>query len=172
MLNNAVLVGRVVKEPEIIVYESGAHAAKVLLSVVRPFRNEKNEYDTDLFPIYVWHKMADVVCDYVGAGSILGFKCRLGTHWFEVEGMKLIMIDVIAERVSFIHLKQRASKTLQQVEEETMAREFQKGNFVEYDSNEMNDKLDDPFIDEDLDGLYDEEKEKKEKAETGKKKAK
>ena len=172
MLNNVILVGRVAKEPELTVYESGAHSSNVLLAVVRPFRNENNEYETDFIPIFVWHKMADNICDYVGTGSILGFKCRLATHRFDIEGRRLVMVDVIAERVSFIHLKPRTDKN-KETEEEAIERELRKGNFVEYDSDDLSDRLDDVFVGEDMDGLYDDVEEiKNEKAEKGKKKAK
>ena len=138
MLNNVILVGRVVVEPELTIHESGVRSSRVLLSVLRPFRNEKNEYESDLIPIYVWYKMADLVCDYVGAGSIVGFKCRLGTHRFDVDNMRLNLIDVIAERISFIQLKERTNKkTHIETEEELIAKELQKCNFADIEYDEL-----------------------------------
>ena len=138
MLNNVILVGRVVVEPELTVHESGVRSSRVLLSVLRPFRNEKNEYESDLIPIYVWYKMADLVCDYVGVGSIVGFKCRLGTHRFDVDNMRLNLIDVIAERISFIQLKERSNKkTHIESEEELIAKELQKCNFADIDYDDI-----------------------------------
>ncbi len=141
MLNNVVLVGRVVVEPELTVRESGVRSCRVLLSVLRPFRNEKNEYESDLIPIYVWYKMADLVCEYVGVGSIVGFKCRLGTHRFDVDNMRLNLIDVIAERISFIQLKERTNKKVHiETEEELIAKELQKCNFGDIDYDEIKER--------------------------------
>ena len=150
MLNNVVLVGRVVMEPELTVHESGARSSKLLLSVVRPFRNENNEYESDLIPIYVWYKMADIVCEYVGTGSIIGCKCRLGTHKIDVEGMRLNLIDVIAERISFIQLKDRVNKSHAETEEEIIAKEMEKNKMIDLDLDDLKDK-DDNVVFNDID---------------------
>ena len=171
MLNNVVLVGRVVQEPELTVYDSGVRCTKVSLSVLKPFRNEKNEYESDIIPIYVWYKMADVVCDYVGAGSIMGFKCRLGTHKYDVDGLKLNLVDVIAERISFIQLKPRASKPEKEEKDEAIERELTNNSVVDYDSDELKASDSSLFFMDDLD-TSDDSVDNEEKSPTkGKKKA-
>ena len=171
MLNNVVLVGRVVVEPELTVYDSGVRCTKVLLSVLKPFRNEKNEYDYDLIPVYVWYKMADIVCDYVGAGSIIGFKCRLGTHKYDAEGVRLNLIDVIAERISFIQLKPRANKPEKEEKDEAIERELTDNSVVDYD-DDIKDKGSSLFFMDDFDASDDGVCKDVEKAPKGKKKAK
>ena len=177
MLNNVILVGRVVLEPELTVYDSGVRCTKVLLSVLKPFRNEKNEYDSDLIPVYVWYKMADIICDYVGAGSIIGFKCRLGTHKYETESVKLNLIDVIAERISFIQLKPRANKPEKEEQDEAIEREMTNNSVVDFDNDELKPKETSLFFVDDLDTIdkesVDENDEKSHKKnDYGKKKAK
>ena len=148
MLNNVVLVGRVVAEPELTVYESGVRSTKVFLSVVKPFRNEKNEYETDIIPIYVWYKMADIVCEYVGVGSIVGFKCRLSTHRMESDNIRLNLIDVIAERVSFIDTKPRTGKATKDYDDLTIEKELQNGTFNNLEIDDLKDKEDVVFDDD------------------------
>lgn len=46
MLNQAVLVGRIVKEPEIKETERGK-VSNITLAVPRSFKNSNGEYDTD-----------------------------------------------------------------------------------------------------------------------------
>jgi len=102
MLNNVILVGRVVEDPKIILLDTGYKVANLILAVQRPFRNENNEYDTDFFPVQTWMGLAEMICEYVGKGSIIGLKCRLSTHIVEVGNTRLKSIDVVGERISFI----------------------------------------------------------------------
>ena len=111
MLNNVILVGRVTEEPQLKVLESGHKVANVMLAIQKPFRNEDNEFETDYIPVQAWMKTAELICDYIGKGSILGCKCRLQTRTIEINEKKYKTIDVIVERISFISTKQRADKT-------------------------------------------------------------
>ena len=110
MLNNVILVGRVVEEPELKVLEGGYKVANFVLAIQKPFRNESNEYETDFIPVQAWMKTAELICDYIGKGSVLGCKCRLQTKIVEVNDLKLKSIDVIVERISFIYTKPRECK--------------------------------------------------------------
>ena len=171
MINNVILVGRVVNEPELMVYESGVRGTKIYLSVLKPFRNDRNEAESDIIPIYVWYKTADVVCEYVGAGSIIGCKCRIGTHKFEVNDIKLTMVDIIAERISFIQTKPRTGKNSKDFEDLSIEKELQKGTLSNFDVDDIKDKASSVVFDDVSDDtIYDDSDE--EEALKGKKKAK
>lgn len=149
MLNNVVLVGRVVIEPELNVYDNGLHSTRVVLAIQKPFRNEQNEFETDYIPIVAWNKTAEIICDYVGKGSILGCRCRLSTHKVELDNVKMTTIDVIAERVAFISTKPRLDKTKQEQEDEQIDRELKKNNFFDdLDLPELNKEEQTPFFDD------------------------
>ena len=107
MLNNVILVGRVVEEPQLKVLDGGYKVANIMLAIQKPFRNEENEYESDYVPVQAWMKTAEIICDYIGKGSILGCKCRLQTRLVEVNDLKFRTIDVIVERISFIYTKPR-----------------------------------------------------------------
>lgn len=107
-MNNVVLVGRVVEEPKIVELDTGYKVCNFVLAVQRPFRNENNEYETDFIPITTWMGIAELICEYVGKGSILALKCRLSTRIVEVKDTRLKSIDVVCERVSFIKLESRS----------------------------------------------------------------
>lgn len=130
MLNNVVLVGRVVEEPQLVTLETGYKVANLVVAVQRPFRNENNEYDVDFIPMQTWMGLAELVCEYVGKGSILGFRCRLATHTVEISETKLKSIDVVVERVSFIKLNPRTKEPINGEKTEEQ---------VEFDAGEFND---------------------------------
>lgn len=112
MLNNVILVGRVVEDPQLKVLESGYKVANITLAIQKPFRNEENEYETDYVPVQAWMKTAELICEYIGKGSVLGCKCRLQTRVIEIDEKKYRTIDVIVERISFIYTKPRADKDI------------------------------------------------------------
>ena len=116
VLNNVILVGRVVEDPQLIVLDNGYKVANIVLAIQKPFRNEANEFETDFVPVQAWMRTAEIICDYIGKGSVLGCKCRLQTKVVEVNDVKLKSIDVIVERISFIHTKPRVDKNSQKEE--------------------------------------------------------
>ena len=112
MLNNVILVGRVVDDPQLKVLDGGYKVANIMLAIQKPFRNEENEYESGYIPVQAWMKTAELICDYIGKGSILGCKCRLQTRLVEVNDLKFRTIDVVVERISFIYTKPRADNGL------------------------------------------------------------
>ena len=122
MLNNVILVGRVVEDPELKVLDTGHKVTNVMLAIQKPFRNEENEYETDYVPVQAWMRTAELICEYIGKGSVLGCKCRLQTRVIEINEKKYRTIDVIVERISFIYTKPRADKVVvsEDVQKETV----------------------------------------------------
>ena len=47
MINQLVVIGRLVKDPELRKTESGKNVANVTLAVPRSYKNPNGEYDTD-----------------------------------------------------------------------------------------------------------------------------
>ena len=151
MLNNVILVGRVVEEPKLVKTEKGHYVTNLVIAVQRPFKNENNEYDTDFIPITTWMGLAELICEYVGKGSILGFKCRLGTHLVDISEQKFKTIDVIAERVSFIKLHPRTQDKLNKKDEIVVVDENVKINeFDDIRKEELDEDIDD-LLDDDID---------------------
>lgn len=104
MLNNLVLVGRVSTPPRIKVFEDGTKVCNFELAVDRPFKSLEGTREVDFFPVAIWQGYADAVFQYCGVGSVIGVKGRLATHYQEIGGIRVKMIDVIGERVAFINV--------------------------------------------------------------------
>ena len=47
MLNQVILVGRLVRTPELHLTESGKKRSQITLAVSRSYKNQNEEYDTD-----------------------------------------------------------------------------------------------------------------------------
>lgn len=115
MINNVILVGRTTEEPSIHVLENGLKVCSLNLAIVRPFRNENNENDTDFIPINFWQAIAENVEEFCGKGSVIGVQCRLSSRYVEKQGVKYRTIDINADRVVFIKLVAR-NREVQQKE--------------------------------------------------------
>lgn len=107
MLNNVVLVGRVVRTPELVETADGKKVSTVTLAISRSFKNaHTNEYETDFINVTLWEGIAKSVVEYCGKGAIIGVKGRLVHKVYDVPNYKTLrVVEVIAEKVSFIQTK-------------------------------------------------------------------
>ena len=105
MLNQVVLAGRLVSDPEIITTENNKKKTLVTVAVPRSYKNIDGNYDTDFIRCVLWNGIAESTCEYCKKGDIVGVKGRLQTSNFEKDGEKKYAMDVIAEKVSFLSTK-------------------------------------------------------------------
>ena len=106
MLNQTVLVGRIVKDPEVKELESGKSVTNLTLAIPRSYKNENGEYDTDFVDCTLWNSIAQNVCEYCHKGDLLGIKGRIQSRSYETENDgKKNVVEVIAEKVTFLSSK-------------------------------------------------------------------
>ncbi len=102
MLNQAVIVGRLVKEPELRETESGKKITSITLAVPRSYKNSNGEYETDFINCVLWSGIAENTVEYCSKGDILGVKGRIQTRTYEKDDTKKYLTEVIAEKVTFL----------------------------------------------------------------------
>ena len=103
MLNQVVLVGRIVKTPELRVTENGKKTATVTLAVPRNYKNSEGEYDTDFLDCTMWTNVAENTSEYCQTGDMVGVKGRIQTRVFETDdGTKKKKTEIVAEKVTFL----------------------------------------------------------------------
>ena len=103
MLNQVVLVGRIVKTPELKITETGKKTSKMTLAVPRNYKNMNGEYDTDFLDCTLWTNVAENTSEYCQTGDMVGVKGRLQTRIIQNEdGTKKKRTEIIAERVTFL----------------------------------------------------------------------
>lgn len=106
MLNQIVLVGRLVKTPEVISTESGKSMTYLTLAIPRSFKNADGEYDTDFIDCVLWNTVAESASEYCRKGDIIGVKGRIQSCIVEnAKGKNYNKIEVVAERVTFLSSK-------------------------------------------------------------------
>ena len=106
MLNQVVIVGRLVRNPELKETETGKKITKITLAVPRSYKNVDGEYEADFIDCVLWTGIAENTTEYCKKGDLLGIKGRLQTSSYEKEdGTKKQVTEIIAEKVTFLTSK-------------------------------------------------------------------
>lgn len=121
MLNQVVLVGRLVKTPELKLTENGKKTSRITLAVPRNYKNMDGEYDTDFLECTLWTNVAENTSEYCQTGDMIGVKGRIQTRIIlNEDGTKKKKTEIVAEKVTFLaqsqnnkeeHQKQKSQKT-------------------------------------------------------------
>lgn len=106
MLNQSILVGRIVQEPEVRMTENGNKVTNLTLAVQRGFKNSNGEYDTDFISCVLWKGIAESTVEYCKKGDLIGVRGRIQTRTVEYpDETKHNLVEVVAERVTFLSSK-------------------------------------------------------------------
>lgn len=106
MLNQTVLVGRLVRDPELYETESGNKVTNITLAVPRSYKNSEGVYDTDFINCVLWKGVAESATEYCHKGDLLGIKGRIQTRTIDMDDeSKKNITEVVAEKVTFLSSK-------------------------------------------------------------------
>lgn len=105
MLNQTVIVGRLVRDPEVRETESGKKVSEIKLAVPRSYKNSEGEYDTDFISCVLWSGIAENTAEYCRKGDLIGIKGRIQTTQIEENGNSKDVMEVVAEKVTFLSSK-------------------------------------------------------------------
>lgn len=101
MINNVVLMGRMVADPEIRTTSTGKSVANFRIAVDRAFSKNGNK-EADFITIVAWEKTADFISRYFNKGSMIALRGEIQTRNYEdSSGNKRTATEVLAREVSF-----------------------------------------------------------------------
>ena len=103
MLNRIVLMGRLVRDPELRHTQTGTAVASFTLAVDRDFKDKATgEKPTDFIDIVAWRQTAEFVTRYFTKGRMVVVEGRLQIRdWTDKEGNKRRSAEVIADNAYF-----------------------------------------------------------------------
>ena len=108
MLNQLVLVGRLVRKPELREAENKKKYSFITLAVPRSFKNVNGEYDTDFIDCVLWDNVASNTVEYCNKGDIVGVRGRIQARIVEKDdNVKNSVLEVIAEKITFLSSKEK-----------------------------------------------------------------
>lgn len=102
MLNKVVLIGRLVKDPELRNTQSGKAVANFIIAVDRPYVADGGEREADFIPIVAWNKTAENIVKYLGKGRLIAVAGRMQVRNYEKDNVRHYVTEVIADDVRFL----------------------------------------------------------------------
>ena len=107
-MNQSVVVGRLVRDPELKTTDNGNSVTSVTLAVPRNYKNIDGEYESDFISCVLWKGIAENTVDYSKKGDLIAVKGRIQSRIYEDnEEQKKYVMEVIAEKVSFLSSKKK-----------------------------------------------------------------
>lgn len=112
MVNCAVIMGRLVADPELRTTGSGVSVTSFTVAVDRRFANKDEEKQADFIDVIAWRQTADFVCKYFRKGSMIAVQGYIQTRMYEdKDGNKRKAVEIVADNVSFCGSKSDSAKT-------------------------------------------------------------
>ena len=111
-LNRVVLVGRMVRDPELRHTPAGAAVCSFSLANGRSYTqgSEKKE-QTSYFDIVAWSKLGELIAEYCKKGTQIAVEGRLQQRsWEDSEGNRKSKIEIVAENIQFLSRPKEAAE--------------------------------------------------------------
>ena len=130
MLNKIIIMGRLVRDPELRRTGSGTAVTSFSLACDRDFKSQSGEKETDFIEVVAWKNTAEFVSKYFSKGRMAVVDGRLQIRdWTDKAGNKRTTAEVVADNVYFADSKRSESN------------DNQKENF-----NALSGRLSDDFV--------------------------
>lgn len=106
MINRAILVGRLTKDPEYRQTPNGIDVANFTLAVNRNSKSKNGEQQADFINVVVFRNQAQNVSKYLSKGSLAGVDGRMQSRSYEnKEGRRVFVTEAVADNVQFLEPK-------------------------------------------------------------------
>lgn len=110
MLNVAVLMGRLVADPELRHTPNGVSVTSFTIAVDRSYVKAGTERQTDFIDIVAWRNTAEFVCKYFKKGMLAAVQGSIQTRSYtDKEGNKRKAFEIVADNVHFAESKREQS---------------------------------------------------------------
>lgn len=99
MINTCILAGRITKDLMLNATPNGNKVCQFTLAVNRRSKEEQ----TDFINCVAWNKTAELLCQYMGKGSLIGVVGKIQTRSYEnKQGQRVYVTEVRADEITFL----------------------------------------------------------------------
>lgn len=137
MVNNVVLVGRLVRDVDLRQTSTGKMMTYFTLAVNRNFKNEQEEQAADFIGCVAFDKKAENMARFLSKGSLISVEGRISTRNFQGnDGKTVYVTEVVASNITFLESKKQQGNTTQygQVQNSSYSQQANNG-FGEFEDN-------------------------------------
>ena len=137
MLNRAILMGRLTRDPELRQTPNNVSVATFSLAVDRNYQADKNNKQTDFINIVAWRHTAEFVSKYFTKGQLVAVEGSIQTRSYQdKDGNNRTVFEVVADQVYFAEKKQNGNASEKQEEPQE---NFDVNDFEEFDAGDDDD---------------------------------
>ena len=105
MINRCVLVGRIVRDPELRKTNTGTSVINFTLAVNRRFAKD-GEQQADFINCQAWRQSADFMANYVKQGALLGIEGRIQTRNYKDQSDRTVYVtEIVCDSVQILAQK-------------------------------------------------------------------
>ena len=107
MLNKVVLIGRLVRDPELRLTKNNIPVTSFRIAVDRGRKSsDSNQPTADFIDVIAWNKTAEFVVKYFNKGQLISVCGRLQTrNWKDKNETTHIAVEVVSEEIYFVGSK-------------------------------------------------------------------
>ena len=106
MLNVAIVMGRLVAEPELRHTPNSVAVTSITLAVDRSYVKSGEERQTDFIDVVAWRGTAEFICRYFRKGQMMAVHGSIQTRTYtDKDGNKRKAFEILADDVSFADSK-------------------------------------------------------------------
>ena len=102
MMNKAILVGRLTRDPELKTTGSGVSVCSFTIAVNRRFKNAEGNYDADFINCVAWRQQAELIAKHFKKGDMIGIAGSMQTRNYDRDGIKVYVTEVVVEEIDFV----------------------------------------------------------------------
>lgn len=146
MLNVAVIMGRLVADPELRYTPNNIAVTTFTLAVDRSFAKAGTERQVDFIDVVAWRQTAEFVCKYFGKGRMIAVHGAIQTRSYtDKDGNKRKAFEIVATDVNFADSKKSGSTgdNSPPPQSETPAQGYSSGSNEDFEEVRSDDDL--PF---------------------------
>ncbi|MDP4177582.1 MAG: single-stranded DNA-binding protein [Bacillota bacterium] len=111
-MNSVVLVGRLVKDPELNHGKDNDKAyTRCTIAVDRKYKNLNGERETDFIPVVFYGRTAEVVCEYLSKGKMVCINGRIRVESYtDKDGIRRNSTNIDVDHFQFVDSSERKEK--------------------------------------------------------------
>ena len=101
-MNKAILLGRIVKNPELKQTQSGTSVCNFTIAVDRKYKNQDGKRETDFIPCVAWRHTAEFIEKYFHKGERIAVEGEIRPRsWEDDQGQKRYVTEVVVSDAYF-----------------------------------------------------------------------
>lgn len=138
MINRVVLVGRLVRDPELRKTTTGNAVCTFTIAVDNRTKTPEGNRTASFLPCVTWMQLADTMSKFARKGMLVGVEGRLNQRSFDrKDGTKGNIVEIICDSVQF--LEPKAASANENATDVTASEEVTSGNGKNLDSIDIPD---------------------------------